>query len=228
MSAGYRVAPIFVIRLAGLPFDVLQQFGTPSTSAAARALLVRQDEFAKAKSDVEHLLRSRGHGLSEPAFRAWRKAVRSGSTPPETDLPLKQLAEYKASAANLAAEESKLTELLPRKLEEARATLLQSACAILPPYLVFANEGIRESLNKLSTDNPRKNHLLPPPRNKQTRLRERHLLLYLQRICSKNDTFSEFGPSVWGSVEAKMSGIDLVFNRVLSNAKFIWSAGQPM
>ena len=158
---------------------------------------------------MEHLLRSRGHGLSEPDFRAWRKAVRSGSKPPETDLPLKQLAEYKASAAHLAIEESKLTELLPRKLEEARAALLQNACAILPPYLVFANEGIRELLNKLATENPEKNHLLPP-RNKQARLRERHLLLYLQRICSKNDTFSQFGPSVWGFVEAKTSGIDLV------------------
>src|SRR5207249_11800020 len=48
-----------------------------------------------------------------------------------------------------------------------------------------------------------------PPRNSRSRERERHLLLYLQRIAAKNDTFSEFGPSAWGS--ASQSGAALNF-----------------
>src|SRR5260370_23894363 len=46
-----------------------------------------------------------------------------------------------------------------------------------------------------------------PPRNSRTRERERHLLLYLQRVAAKNDTFSEFGPSGWGKISKSVSEI---------------------
>ena len=42
-----------------------------------------------------------------------------------------------------------------------------------------------------------------PPRKKNLRARERHLLLYLQRICAKNDTLSEFGPQGWGTIDSQ-------------------------
>jgi hypothetical protein len=48
-----------------------------------------------------------------------------------------------------------------------------------------------------------------PPRKKRERKSERHLLLYLQRICAKNDTVSEFGPGGWGITEPG-AGIRLV------------------
>jgi len=34
----YRVAPIYLIRLAGAPFDVIERLATPQTNEAARAL----------------------------------------------------------------------------------------------------------------------------------------------------------------------------------------------
>ena len=45
MSGSYRVAPIFLIRMAGVPFEVLDPLGTPETAAAARELLVRRKEL---------------------------------------------------------------------------------------------------------------------------------------------------------------------------------------
>src|SRR5205085_2383076 len=39
--------------------------------------------------------------------------------------------------------------------------------------------------------------------------RERHLMLYLQRIAAKNDTFSEFGPTIWGTGNAETRGVEI-------------------
>ena len=70
--------------------------------------------------------------------------------------------------------------------------LLQAAHLFLPAYLVFAGAGIRELITSPAPETP-------PPRNKNSRARERHLALYLQRVCAKNDTLSEFGPHGWGT-----------------------------
>ena len=48
-----------------------------------------------------------------------------------------------------------------------------------------------------------------PRRNAKAGDRERHLLLYLQRVSTKNDTFSEFGPSGWGKIDNHISGVSL-------------------
>src|SRR5436190_22019707 len=48
-----------------------------------------------------------------------------------------------------------------------------------------------------------------PARNSRVRERERHLVLYLQRVAAKNDTFSEFGPSGWGSITKQKPGVTL-------------------
>ena len=135
----YRVAPNFLIRLAGAPFEILEQLATPETSKAARELIASEKPVAI-----------------------------------DLNLPLQ------------------------RELESARKSLLDSAREILPRYLIFGAEGIRERISSLlETREPL------PPRNSRARERERHLLLYLQRIAAKNDTFSEFGPSGWGSIQKK-------------------------
>src|SRR3989442_16032642 len=100
--------------MAGVPFEAIEQLSTPVTAAAARELLVRQGEFANARSEVEHLLRSRAHGLSEELFRAWRKAIRSGAMPPAADPPSRAFASCWECASNLATAESKLKDSLQR------------------------------------------------------------------------------------------------------------------
>jgi Lantibiotic dehydratase, N terminus len=147
----YRVAPIFLIRLAGAPFDTVKGLATPETSATARELVTTQ---SKSQSD----------------------------------------------------EEKTRSATLQRELETARRRLLDSARTILPRYLIFGAEGMRDRISSLLASNA---DAALPPRNSRTRERERHLVLYLQRIAAKNDTFSEFGPSGWGTIAKNVSGVTL-------------------
>jgi hypothetical protein len=180
--------------MAGVPFDILERLATVETARLARELVVRQDEFARAKAEVEALLRHRGHGLPEELFRAWRKAIRSGTMPPAGDAPSQAFAHCWECASRLAATEAQLEETLKRELATARTSLLEAARTILPPYLVFTAEGLRERLAKQTADSG-----VLPPRNKASRAHERHLLLYLQRVAAKNDSLSAFGPEGWGT-----------------------------
>ena len=133
----YRVAPLFLIRLTGAPFDVVERLATFETCRAARDL---------------HLQSNQNFGTT-----------------------------------------------LQRELEASRQSLHQSARTILPRYLIFSAEGMRERMAALLEDEAD----FLPARNSRTRDRERHLLLYLQRVAAKNDTFSEFGPSGWGTISKK-------------------------
>ena len=86
--------------------------------------------------------------------------------------------------------------------------LLKSTRKVLTPYLVFGGAGVREVLAELMTHPPSESFVLPV-RKKRERARERHLLLFLQRVCAKNDTLSEFGPGGWGTINGDTAGISL-------------------
>ncbi|PYL34969.1 MAG: hypothetical protein DMF35_03550, partial [Verrucomicrobia bacterium] len=147
----YRVAPIFLIRLAGVPFDRLERLATPETTNTARGLIVGQNKVQR-------------------------------------------------------DDKKRLAASLERELEITRKSLLDFARTILPRYLIFAAEGMRDRISSLLGANA---NAALPPRNARARERERHLLLYLQRIAAKNDTFSEFGPSAWGKISRNISGVTL-------------------
>ena len=197
----YQVAPIFVIRLPGVPFDVVERLATEQTSANARRLLVGQVHFERAKSKIENLLNSRRHDLSKEQFRAWRKTIRLGAMPPPNEPSFGVFAEFQAASSELIQMEHQFKDLLYRELSVSRARLIEAAQTILPHYLVFASHGIRELAER-----PREDKGGPLPRTKKLRARERHLLLYLQRVAGKNDTLSEFGPGAWGKVVSPSDG----------------------
>ena len=191
--------------MAGAPFEPLERLAMTSTAALAREVVVRQSEFARAKAEVEHLLQRRGHGLSEELFRAWRKAIRSGAMPPAADAPSSAFAICWQCAADLANAEARLKQSIEQELDVARRALLESAGQLLPPYLVFVAEALRERLAKQSAFDL----AALPPRRKQDRAHERHLLLYLQRISAKNDSLSEFGPEGWGAIAGEPRALRL-------------------
>ena len=89
-----------------------------------------------------------------------------------------------------------LDECLKKELTAARAALLHAAKESLPQYFVFSS-GEVQNLLRGAEEEPL------PARNNRAAGRERHLLLYLQRLAAKNDTFSEFGPSSWGAVRSE-------------------------
>lgn len=148
MANAYQVAPIFLIRLAGVPFDRIEELVTQRSVALGREIFARGD-----------------------------------------------------AATELRAPETDFRKTLERELDAARRSLIETARGILPDHLIF---GSTDAANLLS-------HLpeLVSPRNNRARGREQHLLLYLQRIAAKNDTFSEFGPSGWGKIDRDVSGLKL-------------------
>jgi hypothetical protein len=194
--------------MAGVPFDVVEQLATLETSRLARELVVRQDEFSRAKTEVEQILGRPRHGLSKELFKGWRKALRSGTIPPPVDAPSQAFAHCWQCASALAETEARLDEALQRELELARVALLQATRTLSSRYLVFGGAGVREVLAGLLTEGAQETRPLPP-RKKKDRARERHLLLYLQRICAKNDTLSEFGPGGWGTIAQQAEAMSL-------------------
>ncbi len=191
--------------MAGVPFEPVERLGTLATSAAARELLAKQQEFEKAKSEVEQILHARRHNLPKEMFRVWRRAIRSGTMPAILDPPSRAFAICCECASKLASAEKHFDETLRRELEIARNALHKSARAILLPYLVFASEGLYERLSRQISSIV----AAPPARNKNERAHERTILLYLQRICAKNDSLSAFGPCGWGKIDQQISGIAL-------------------
>lgn len=208
--AGYRVAPIFLIRAPGASFEHLENLGTPRTTIAARQLLEAEREFERTKRTVELILRERGHGLAEDQFRAWRTALRRGHIPPASAHSSFEFEECRRRSLSLNAAEVSLVETLEEEVFKARNALLSSSKSLLPSYLVFTSGGVRELLTKLLDANSEEQ--LTRRRNAKSGDRERHLLLYLQRVCAKNDTFSQFGPSAWGFIQS--TGCKLSFEGV--------------
>jgi hypothetical protein len=193
-DASYRIAPIFLIRIAGAPFEALETLATTEAFRIGREFIAAETDFSKTKADVERILDSRQHNLSREQFRAWRRAVRDGVMPFAADPPSSAFVACRQSATRFAVAEASLRQTLGRELDSARRMLMAAAREFLPRYLVFAAAGIRDLLV-----GPLEDPL--PPRKKSLRARERHLLLYLQRVCGKNDTLSEFGPQGWGTVD---------------------------
>jgi hypothetical protein len=180
--------------MAGVPFEALEKLATVNAAQAARETVAAEKVFSQSKSEVERLLASRRHDLSKEQFRAWRKAVHSGVMPPAADPPSSTFAACWQSAAKFAAAKAALDRSLNRELNATRLALMESARCFLPGYLVFSAGGLCQLLTGASGE-------FLSPRRKRLRARERHLLLYLQRVCGKNDTLSEFGPESWGATD---------------------------
>ena len=202
-DASYRIAPIFLIRMAGVPFEVLEKLATTGTAKAARGLIARQTEFLQAKSDVERLLSTLKPDLSKEQFRIWRKAIRSGVMPVTADPSSSAFAVCWQNADRVAAAESLFRQVIKNDLSAARDYLFEASRKFLPAYLVFAAGGVRERVIHQLSGAPRST----PPRNKQARADERHLLLYLQRVAAKTDSLSEFGPEGWGVVDGETEAV---------------------
>ena len=185
--------------MAGAPFDALDELATRDTAKLAREYIADQDDYGRAKSEVESLLAGRAHGLSTESFQGWRKAIGSGTPPPAQDRPSHAFGRYRSYFAQLASRETQLEQSLERELLDARTKLLEWTRLVSSRYLVFGGAGVREMLAGVLDDGQVQS--APLPRKNRERSRERHLLLYLQRICAKNDTFSEFGPGSWGTIE---------------------------
>jgi hypothetical protein len=189
--------------MAGVPFDVLERLATPNSLALARELIRKEKALTSAIAEVEEFFRSRQQLLTRESYHALRVAVRARRPPAGVfdDQPLFFL-KYASVANEVAALQEKLEDSLIGETDRARASLLESSRAHLPAYLLFGAASVRDllwdELNEIVATAGR--------RNNAARKIEQSLLMYLQRVATKNDTFSAFGPSGWGTVTTGESG----------------------
>ena len=194
--------------MAGVPFESIEGLATCDAILMARKLAAKKAERAKAAAEAEKFFESRQRLLSPEAYQALRLAVRSERAPIAVSgeqPPVFQ--NYASTAAAVVNLETELDAILLREVSAARASLVKSSREIfLAHYLLFAAEGVRglltEQLNKYPADLSEL-----PARNNSARKVEQSLLLYLQRVAAKNDTFSRFGPSGWGKFGAESDKI---------------------
>ena len=195
--------------MAGVPFEALSQLATLKTAAAARELLVRREQLATARNAAERFVGSPDSGLSGEESRAFRSVLRDRRTAGAAAVNSAVLNEFVTRAAAADAADERLREELDAEVTTARHSLLFASRKYLPGYLIFGAGAFGERVNDFFTSRDESGGDLPP-RNAKTRERERHLLLYLQRVCAKNDTFGEFGPSAWGKIVAADNALQLL------------------
>lgn len=185
-----------------MPIEVLDGLVTSSTLRIAREVIAAEAVLLTARRAAEDVLGCRADSLSPEAARALRDLVRGGGdVEPETSEMPREAFALKEATAHHARLVSRLELCLQEELSKARASLLNSCREVLPRYLVFGTGGVRELQQRLLREEPICAEALPH-RNAKGGDRERHLLLYLQRVSAKNDTLSEFGPTVWGRLHS--------------------------
>jgi hypothetical protein len=107
---------------------------------------------------------------------------------------------YAAEAAAAGALRRRHAAVLREELDLAARALHAAARRWLAGYSVFASS----SVEALAFDGGPE-----PEAVAWDRARDRTLLMYLQRLATKNETFSSYGPSGWGRVDAKARGFRL-------------------
>ena len=131
-----------------------------------------------------------------------RSAFRNRRPPSITGDEPEAVKQYALAADKFEKADRQLELELAREVEVARSRLVEWGRRVLPHYLVFASSGVRDSM--LAELDRYPDELADwPVRNSAKRKTEQTLLLYLQRIAAKNDTFSAFGPSGWGRIDEK-------------------------
>lgn len=178
--------------MAGAPFELIDRLASPRTIAAAREVEKLRFSFEEARGDARRAV-AESEALDPKAARRWLKAFKRNDRGPDAPQLPNEIAPYLAALDRLARQEIVLAEELQSELGESRAALFAGSREVLPDYLVFTVGHARELLARL----------LEAPVEKRDAAagdRERHLLLYLQRAVTKNDTLSRFGPTIWGSL----------------------------
>lgn len=195
--------------MAGAPFDAIEALGTEKVAVMSRKLVSKLRERDEAKIAAEKFFSSREHLLSADAYRALRVAVREGRPPDEVSGNQPPIFDNYARAARaVSLLQSELHAVLEKEVDHARAILIEASQKFLPGYLLFGTEKVRGLLaNQLESYTPTGE--VRSPRNNPARKIEQSLLLYLQRIATKNDTFSQFGPSGWGIPNKDIAGLTL-------------------
>ena len=174
----YDLAPLFVVRLAGFPIEHLLGMRQPELAASTDAVLRLED-------DVERALVAVRAALPPRHKRVRRRLHRRALVEPVPDELADAVAPYNAAVGRAATAHAALAAAHDDAVDRARRAL----------HAVAADEAFQHVLLMSS----------PTLEAGASRRREATWIRYLQRVTTKNDTISFFGPSLWGTVSETAS-----------------------
>lgn len=193
---GYALARVICVRAAGVPFDHLDALGARAVAAAARHVLDRERAVDEAAEAVIAHARAT-FKTDDRAERAALKRLVRGRRPIGDELRARYpwLEPYALAAEGHARALSELDEALERESLRVHHAVRRNALAVLPDFAAIESEAMLTELDAIAAAEPS----APRASDRET---DRSLAMYLQRVCSKGDTISRFGPSGWATVVA--------------------------
>jgi hypothetical protein len=199
-SIRYALAPLFPIRMAGVAFDVLDAAATPKAVGLARELSAQAEA-------VERLARAALQALRrDPTARRSRVHARVvGMRLTFRELPADTIPEvraYAAAAAELERLRAAHRDALDTEQDAGFRALRRTALGFMPDYVLFASPAIEELVADIRPDGEWGSRATAGVRAR----RDRTLLMYVQRVATKNETLSAYGPLAWGRIEATARG----------------------
>lgn len=178
--------PAFWLRSAGFPFAWMDRLATPAAAGLARGVVDAEaaaDELAIALAGEIAAQFPRGHG-------AFQRALGRRAQLPEGALP--SATAWNAAVARLDAARASLEAAAGAELDGARRAL----------HELLGDARARQAIHAMSRGALTMFDSLCAAgvgaRDAKTRYREVEATLFLQRLATKNETVSTFGPLVWG------------------------------
>jgi hypothetical protein len=197
----YVLARNFVLRMTGFPVELIRNMASPAlASAIDKASLLRMQSLATAQT----LLSS-----DAPISRSLRRRLKRGKTVQNVTAGENEITEpmLPGQAGELLREYNALCALIEERDRETRVLYEQELNRALGLLYQFAtSEPFQQVLLLSSPEILRFTPVDPTPpavRNSHVRQREFTWISYLQRLTTKNETISFFGPSAWGEFDAQ-------------------------
>jgi hypothetical protein len=191
-STSYALGRLWILRMTGFPVELIQELASPQWAEVADRALAASAAFDAARTAL--LAKLREHGK---AVRSLRHLVKASRPLPPGD----HGAEGEAYARALASADEARAACdgeLARALEQARAKLHAFAASERFQQVLVLTSPALASVSP-AADQP------VPPRTSKVKERERTWMAYLQRLTTKNESVSFFGPTVWGSLDATLA-----------------------
>jgi hypothetical protein len=212
--AGLQLFPHFFFRTTALPFDQLGRLACPRSAALAESMLdaeercealaaaflagvhrrVQAGEVTQALSQASQRVRRR-RSLAPEKLAAVRSAghVEEAADLEAYDAAIRHIeAELAAGEALLIEENGLVREALRAQVSDPRVR----------EAVFLSSPGALEGIDRFRAESG--------AGHGRDRWCQRLALRYMQRLCSKNDTISFFGPMTWGRFDpAAAAGLDL-------------------
>jgi hypothetical protein len=187
----YNLLSQFCLRMTGFPIETIQAITSAELAAVADRLIEAEQEAAALTRDLLERTRSISRSL-----RRRMKRHGSLSDDQQKEALREGLAEYSSAWEQTERLQAEASALYEDSLAESRKKLYQFVTSErFQQVLLLSSSELLEVTPKTAV----------PPANRSNHVRQRELswTLYLQRLTTKNETVSFFGPTEWGEIDAE-------------------------